>query len=548
MSGRAGRLVALVAIAVLALAVAVSLLRGDDGGSPSPSPSASTTEAGSHPSPSAEPSEATTPDAEEAQRLLGTVEAAASAEPADLLQAGVTVGRGPWRTLSSPAWPMRGERPVYVGRVSVEEETVAADLVIAHRVAEPTEELVLRLLPAAVGDNGLQVTASVGGAAVAAEPDPGGLLRVELPEVYAAGEPLAVRVELSYDVLAVAAAPDDSGPAAYGILAASPGVVSLGHWLPVLTFEPQPIVPWGDLGSFPAAVWSLQVEHDGMVVTGGSEDPCPGGDGARTCTWSRGLALREVAAVVFDEAVAVDGVAAGMRVRSIGRPEIGEQALETAVQEAVSSAEGFTARFGPVAWRELDVVAAPLGRGAAGMEFPGLVLVDDELYGALDGAFGSYVLVHEVAHQWFHALVGHGSFSDPVVDEPLAQYLSVLAYRDLFGSLAAEALVEESMAGRYRRFRESGSAEEPPSQPTADFEGPGTYGPLLYARAPLGWLAAEDLLGEDVVVRFLAQLVDAYGLGVLSAEELLDEAAMVSPELAEVLERYWYSEEPVPIP
>ena len=41
------------------------------------------------------------------------------------------------------------------------------------------------------------------------------------------------------------------------------------------------------------------------------------------------------------------------------------------------------------------------------------------------GGFSStreFVIAHEVAHQWWHAMVGNDSISAPVVDEPLAQF------------------------------------------------------------------------------------------------------------------------------
>ena len=549
---RAGAVTWVIGIVAVLVAGALVVPQLRDGGavvpspSPSPSPAASPTGTATA-TESSTPSPSPTPDVEEALRLLGSVEAAAGAEPEELLEAGLVAGQGPWRSLASPAWPMRGERPVYVGRATAGVDRVTADVVIAQRLDVPTEELTLRLLPAAVGANGLTVGVSVAGEPVPSEATPDGLLRIGLPGRYDADAAVAVRVELSYDVLTTADAPDDSGPAAYGILARTADVTALGHWLPVLTFEPEPIVPWGDVGSFLPAVWSLQIEHAGTLVTGGAESECPGAT-TGGCTWSRGLALRDVSAVLLDTATDVESVASGLRIRAVAPARIGEPALERALEDSIGSAESFAQRFGPVAWRELDVVAVPLGQGAAGVEFPGLVMIDDELYDALGGGFGTYVIVHEVAHQWFHALVGNGSFSDPVVDEPLAQYLSVLAYRDLYGPGAAQALVDQSLAARYRRFRESGAAEEPPAQASGDFAGPETYGPLVYARAPLAWLAAEDAIGEDAVSAFLAAIVGGYGLDVLSAEELVDEAAAASEELAAVLRRYWYDDEPVPVP
>lgn len=498
-------------------------------------------------SPAESPSPDSTLDADAALRLLGSVEAAAEADPEELLLAGLIAGQGPWHELADPAWPMEDERPVYVGRAEIDGGSVTADVVIAHRVTATTGELVLRLLPAAVDGNGLTVTATAGGRDVDATAEPGGLLRIGLPADDDTGAAVSVRVRIAYDVLPVGGTSDEHGPAAYGILARSESVIALGHWLPLLTYEPDPIVPWGDVGSFPAAVWSVQVEHTGSLVTGGIESDCPG-PVTVPCTWSRGLALRDLSAVLFDDPSEARGAAEGLQVRAVATRRIGSEVLATLVDEAVASAEGLTRRFGPVAWEELDIAVVPLGRGAAGMEFPGIVLVDDQLHRSFGGGFGTYVLVHEVAHQWFHALVGNGSFADPVVDESLAQYLSVLSYRDLFGPAAAEELVDERLAERYRRFLDSGREDEPPAQPSGDFTGAASYGPMVYARGALAWIAAEEAVGADVVATFLAGLVRAYGLEVVTAGAVLDEARGVNDGLAVVLRRYWYSDDPVPVP
>src|SRR5690606_34274855 len=109
---------------------------------------------------------------------------------------------------------------------------------------------------------------------------------------------------------------------------------------------------------------------------------------------------------------------------------------------------------------------------------------------------------HEVAHQWFHGLVGNSALADPVVDEALAQYLSYVYYAEQLGQGAADDLAA-SMRHRYEQAVTNGMAPEPPAQHLEEFDGSRAYGALVYGRAPLGLVTAELELGRDRVVAFL---------------------------------------------
>lgn len=530
-------------VLLLSSAVAISRSRAPDLGAAAevaaPSPSPPPPPGSSSPTPAVR--ELPT-DPEEAEALGGD----------GLLAVGLATARGPWNELGDPAWPVV-ERPVYVARATLsgDRRQVVADVAIGVRAEEAADELVLRLLPAAeaLGANGLEVTVRRDGRDVDARVDrDGARLLVPLDPPLEAADATVVRVELRYDLTAREEVVDDGGPAGFGLLAWNPDVSSLGHWLPLLTEDRGPMVPWGDVGAFPAAVWSVVVTGGGTVVTGAEEADCPASVGRTDgpCVWARGVALRDVSAVAYDRDERVEVQVGDVTVRAIGPAGAGLE-LDGALAVAGGSTRSFLERFGPLAWDEVDVAAAPLSAGAAGMEFPGLLLIDTDAYDDLGGGpgFGAFVVAHEVAHQWFHALVGNGSLSSPVVDESLAQYLSFLYWADAFGDTAARDLAASAFAGRYDRALVQGLEPEPPAQPLDEFAGSEAYGALVYGRAPLAWVAAEQAVGRPVVVGFLAEVVERFGLGSVDDDELLAFARSRAPAVAEALEQVWFDPGPL---
>jgi hypothetical protein len=551
--GRTHRVLAAVVASLLLLSVALAVdrTRGEDAVGPGGDGVAPAGSVVPSPSPSETPEAAASPDAGASVALVDP-DTAAAVGADKLLAAGLAAAQGPWRDLGHPTWRIREEQPVYVvaAELSPAGDAVSADVVVAVRLAQEADELVLRLLPAAAALAGSDVTVEVelDGLPVTPVVDrEGARLLVPLGEARAAGDAVSLRVRLAYRLLPPDEIVDDGGPAGFWLLATHPRLTTLGHWLPLLTLpgDDGPLIPWGDVGGFPTAVWSVRVVHDGTLVTGGRDDPCPEPPELRRCTWSRGIALRDDAAILYaDEPALAEFERGGTNYRVLAG-ERGRVGVDAVLSETVAAADAFERRFGPLAWAEVDTVPVPLGSGAAGMEFPGLILVEEDEWTDLDGGFGTAVLAHEVAHQWFHGLVGNGSLSSPVVDESLAEYLTYLFWRDTFGEGAAARWADTRLRQRYAAGRPASGPEGAPARPLGEFAGGRDYSRLVYARAPLAWVVAEDRVGVPGVEAFLAGLVDRYGLGEVSDDSVVEDATTFDPRLGEVLQRYWLDPDPV---
>jgi len=91
---------------------------------------------------------------------------------------------------------------------------------------------------------------------------------------------------------------------------------------------------------------------------------------------------------------------------------------ERALRLAAAAMRSYARWFGPYGREELDVVEGPsaIARGAGiGMEYPELVLTPAQ----------ALIVRHEVAHQWWHGIVGNDEYAEPWLDESFATYSGV---------------------------------------------------------------------------------------------------------------------------
>jgi aminopeptidase N len=208
---------------------------------------------------------------------------------------------------------------------------------------------------------------------------------------------------------------------------------------------------------------------------------------------------------------------------------------EAVAGEAAASAEVLAEAFGPLPWRQIDVVGVPLGH--AGMEFPGMAWLDSTRWTS-DGGFASYVNAHEIGHQWFHALVGNGSLSAPFLDESLAQYAAYLVFAATYGEERAASLADDQFGGRYNR---AGQPGDPVCLALGEFSSASAYGAVVYGRGGQVWVDLEREYGRERVIAVLATWIDQVGLGsgVMPADLVAAAAAAgdvdVEPELAALL-------------
>ncbi len=358
----------------------------------------------------------------------------------------------------------------------------------------------------------------------------------------------------------------------YGILSMGDGIVSLAAWYPVVAqyladrrgFDAEEPSGIGDVGATDLANYRVEVRVPAGVVVASSgvllaERPA----GAEVVRTYGGAALRDFTVLVSRDYLT--------DVRSMGDvaitayvPASRREFAPRILDYAAAALDVFERRFGPYTLTELDVAAAPLIGGAGGVEFPGLVTVATMLMQDMSESLGplaflappgmqrmpmldemfEFVVVHEVAHQWWHSLIGSDSVRHPFIDEALAQYSTILYFEDRYGAERAAKTGERNVKLNYLVFRLLGNPDAAADRPTSEFSGMLEYAALVYGKAPYYYEAVRRAIGDERFAETMRRYYRDYLYKQAAPESFARIAGEVSGRRDEIdrLHRRWLHE------
>jgi len=474
------------------------------------------------------------------------------------------------------------------GRVQVEVRAKARKL----------SEVFLRLTPNAA--TGRAVTLSepkVDGKPVAMERPEPTLVRVPLAPPLEPGAMATVELTLQARVPAakknvgsLLGALGSSGPPGdYGAFSATADFVSLVGIVPFMPPLNPDGTPWagpsgiGDLALYePSHVLATVSVPTGWDVhaTGVAMGEVPEKTGLRRYSYAAAL-VRDFPVFVSRGYERASRTVNGVEVEAFyakRNAAVGKRVLEY----TASALEVFEKKLGALPYKNFRVVEAPLSDGAGGMEFQGLITIGTSLFRGvadpnsifegmpgmemLQGMMGGgmmgdaspfaniaktlertleFTVAHEVGHQYFAGLVGTDPIKDPVADEALTQYASVLYFEWAHGKAAGESLRQETLVSSYHLYRMSGGEDGPAHRPTEAFSSSMEYGAIVYGKAPLMYHAARKLVGEDAFMKGLRSYVDTYRYKWACADCFRKELTKASPSSGAALERLqhrWWQE------
>jgi len=257
-----------------------------------------------------------------------------------------------------------------------------------------------------------------------------------------------------------------------------------------------------------------------------------------------GSSLRDFA-IVAGRTLRSEQVTVGdTTIRSIFVPEherIGKRALAI----AESSWRLFTAKFGPLPFKTISITEAPLVAGFGSSEFSGLQVIASAYYVDFDSPAMrnlpeiireqrpsveeslEWSVVELIGNEWWGQAVGNDPAREPVLDEALSNWSTLLYFREVYGEQKAAIVLEDQLQGVYRLYRTFGGEDMDANRPSRDYRNTFQYAAVVTTKGTLLFVELRKLLGEE---KLLSALRNYYRANLLQIAELEDLRGQVIAE------------------
>lgn len=231
----------------------------------------------------------------------------------------------------------------------------------------------------------------------------------------------------------------------------------------------------------------------------------------------KGEKLRDFCFVLSDKFEMISNEVNGVKVNYYYYE--GDNATEN-LETACLALSTFSDLYGEYPYKELNVVKTNFCFG--GMEYPNLVYISDAV---TDLETYEYVIVHEIAHQWWYSVVGNNEYTEAWLDESLTEYSTLLFYektgRGDYASMTNGAL------NTYRLFVEvytnvRGDVDESMNRNLSSFSTEPEYVNCIYTKGVLLFDNLRAMLGDNKFFKCLENYFDEYAFKNSSTAKLIE--------------------------
>jgi hypothetical protein len=326
----------------------------------------------------------------------------------------------------------------------------------------------------------------------------------------------------------------------------------LADWYPIVAgwdedsgWGLDPPTIWGDPTFAETSTYDLRLRvPSGMSVASTGSASLASSDSAFDTYAIETGPVREFALVLDDRFQVHEADATGTTVRLYLDGATDAPGASRMLQSAVTAVDAFAERYGPYPFDELDIVQTELA-SALGVSWSGVIFMQASGMAAALGQPDSLVdqmqftLVHEIGHQWWGNMIGVNSNDHAFMNESLTNYLTIVAFEDIFGRATGLALLERSLAGVYlAQLAESGDGVV--DLPIEEVDSMTSYSRLVYGKGALGFLAIRLEIGDEAFFHALESYARTHAFLLAAPEDLRAAFEETSGRTLDDLWRFWF--------
>lgn len=204
-------------------------------------------------------------------------------------------------------------------------------------------------------------------------------------------------------------------------------------------------------------------------------------------------------------------------------PKSGKQALKY----GELAIDVYNKKFGKYPYKNYSIVASDFAIG--GMEYPGLVMIDDSSYRAYEKSTDKdirddvlqYLIAHETGHQWWYGVVGNNEVDEAWLDESLTEYSTELYYEGVYGRTTMEKMYNAMVIDSYRQFLPY-VREKTINRSLDEFNSSEEYTALVYNRGCMICNSLREKMGDKLFFDTLKKYYSDYKYKNASAKDFID--------------------------
>ena len=228
--------------------------------------------------------------------------------------------------------------------------------------------------------------------------------------------------------------------------------------------------------------------------------------------------IREFAATISNNYQTATEVIDGIKITSYFHPEDKKGGF-MALNVAKYALGIFNEAFGKYPYPELRIAEANYYPG--GMEFPTFIMMDSSKYQEphLSNTSLERSTAHEVAHQWWYAMVGSDQINEPWLDEGITEYCTAYYFEKRYGEPG-----RESYFGRQVDTTADFIKNSPRHMldPLPLFKDSGEYFAVVYVSGVLFYEDLKEHIGEKNLLYFFRSYFETYKYKNVTLDEFKD--------------------------